>query len=44
VSVDGQVPLTPRTLVGGSVGYDEEELPTRVVKRVSVSASVTYKF
>ena len=44
VSLDGQVPLSPRTLVSGSVGYDEEELRTRVVKRVSVSASVTYKF
>jgi len=44
VSVDGQVPLSPRTLVGGSVGYDEEELRTRVVKRVSVSVSITYEF
>ncbi|MEF8817003.1 MAG: YaiO family outer membrane beta-barrel protein [Salinibacter sp.] len=44
VSVDGQVPLSSRTLVGGSVGYDEEELRTRTMKRVSVSASVTYEF
>ncbi|WP_146110046.1 YaiO family outer membrane beta-barrel protein [Salinibacter sp. 10B] len=44
VSAGGQMALNYRTLLRGSVGYDREEFPARVQKRVSVRLSVSYKF
>ncbi len=44
VSASGQLPLNYRTLISGSVGYDEERLRTRTIRRVSVSLSLTYEF